>query len=89
MHSPAPFTVHRDASNVSIRDAEGTTIAYDLPRLGDAHLFAAAPDLLALAEYVKAHPNAGAGLGDRPHAEWCEMQRLAEAAIARAKGGGA
>jgi hypothetical protein len=50
--------------------------------LANARLFAAAPDLLALAQFVIDHPHAGAGMGDKPHAEWAAMQKLARAAIA-------
>jgi hypothetical protein len=56
-HTPGPWTISESATHVTVRNREGDAVFHDDKRLdgvlGDAHLIAAAPEMLeSLTELV-------------------------------------
>jgi hypothetical protein len=84
-HTPGPWTITESATHITVRNREGDAVFHDDKRLdgvlGDAHLIAAAPDLLeALTEIVSVSLRYRLQESD-------SAVEAARAAIAKARGG--
>jgi hypothetical protein len=89
-HTPGPWTISESATHVTVRNREGDAVFHDDKRLdgvlGDAHLIAAAPELLeALEDLVCLAERA---MRESESGEWMVDEELRDArdAIEKARG---
>jgi hypothetical protein len=82
-HTPGPWSIEVSATHITVRNGEGDVVFHDDKRIDgvvkDAHLIAAAPEMLEALEMLEAVDFGAAGSIERG-------ARMARIAIAHAKG---